>query len=62
MASEVSRTVYGSTDKGQVTVIGKATQDDEGKEHVTYEVRHGVRTIDSGLSKSKAKAMAEALI
>ena len=62
MASEVSRTVYGSTDKGVVTVIGKVTMDDNGGEHVTYEVRHGVRTIDSGLTKANAERISKALM
>ncbi len=62
MASEVSRTTYGSTDKGTVVVIGKETLDDNGKASVTYEVRHGVRTIDSGLTKANAERISKALM
>lgn len=62
MATEVSRTVYGSNSFGQVTVIGKQEFDDLGSKRVTsYEVRNGVRTIDSGLSKTKADALARTL-
>lgn len=61
MATEVFRQDFGPTDKGHVTVIGKETLDDNGKASVTYEVRHGVRTIDSGLSKTKAETLAKAL-
>ena len=50
------------TSAGQVVVIGKDTLDDNDKAHTTYEVRHGVRTIDSGLSKSKAESIAKALV
>lgn len=61
MATEVSRQDFGATDKGHVIVIGKETLDDNGKPSTTYEVRHGVRTLDSGLSKSKAETLAKAL-
>lgn len=61
MATEVFRQSFGATNKGVVTVIGKETLDDNGQASVTYEVRHGVRTIDSGLSKTKAETLAKAL-
>ena len=62
MASEVSRTSYGSTDKGEITVIGKQSYTDDGEKLVTtYEVRHGVRTIDSGLTMANAVRISKAL-
>lgn len=61
MSSEVSRQDFGATDKGHVTVIGKETLDDNGKPSTTYEVRHGVRTLDSGLSEAEANTLAKAL-
>jgi hypothetical protein len=56
MSTEVSRTVHGSNSFGQVVVICKQSADG-----TTYEVRNGVRTVDSGLSKTKADALAKAL-
>ena len=61
MATESYRKNYGTTGQGEVVVIGKTTLDDNERAHVTYEVRHGVRTIDSGISKTKADDLAKAL-
>ena len=62
MATEVSRTNFGMTNKGAIVVIGKQSYDDSGEKLVTtYEVRHGVRTVDSGLSKTRAEGIAKAL-
>ena len=50
------------TNKGAIVVIGKQSYDDSGEKLVTtYEVRHGVRTVDSGLSKTRAEGIAKAL-
>ncbi|HSE43735.1 MAG TPA: hypothetical protein VLA89_00245 [Gemmatimonadales bacterium] len=63
MASEVSRKDYGVSDKGPVVVIGKQELDDNGNPlPTTYEVRHGVRTVVSGVSQSKADTLAKALV
>jgi hypothetical protein len=62
MATESTRQEFGATDSGVVTVIGKQSYDDKEKLVITYEVRHGVRTVDSGLSKTRAEAIARALV
>jgi len=61
MSTESYRKNYGTTGQGEVVVIGKTTLDDQERPHVVYEVRHGVRTVDSGLSKTKAEDLAKAL-
>ena len=62
MALEAGRTDYGMTNKGQVVVIEKQSYDDTGENLIsTYEVRHGVRTVKEGLSKTAAETLARAL-
>jgi hypothetical protein len=61
MASEVSRTDYGMTDKGAVTLIVFNNTDDVGDDHFVYQVRHGVRTVAEFTSKTKGEALARSL-
>ncbi len=63
MATETTRKDYGSTSSGVVTVIGKQSYTDDGSSTVTtYEVRHGNRTVDSGMGEKAAVAIAKALV
>ncbi len=61
MATEVSRTDYGMTDKGNVCLIQFNNTDDKGNDNFVYQVRHGVRTVAEFTSKDKGAALAKAL-
>ena len=62
MATEVKRTQFGMTDKGQVVVIEKGSYDDNEKPVSVFEVKHGVRTVGEYPTKAKADAVAKALV
>ena len=62
MAAEVSRTQYGMTDKGQVCLIVFNNSGDEGQENLSYQVRHGVRTVATFTDQKNATALAKALV
>ena len=63
MASEVSRHEFGMTDKGAVVVIAKEQFTDDGEsKFLTFQVRHGVRTVGDYKTFKAASAVAEALV
>lgn len=62
MASEVSRTQYGMTDKGQVCVIVFNNTGDADEDNLSYQVRHGVRTVATFTDQKNATALAKALV
>ncbi len=50
------------TDKGQVCLIVFNNSGDEGEENLSYQVRHGVRTVATFTGKGHAQALARALV
>lgn len=62
MSTEVTRTDYGMTDKGNVTLITFNNSDDEGNDVLTYQVRHGVRTVSISPNKSASEQLAKSLV
>ncbi len=61
MSTELQRTSFGMTDKGQVVVIEKQSYDGSGDLVSTFEVRHGVRTVGEYASSVQANAVASVL-
>ena len=61
MSTEVSRTEYGMSDKGNVCVITFNNSNDKGNAVYTYQVRHGVRTVAEFTVKAKAEALARSI-
>lgn len=63
MSTEIYRRQYGETLKGYVVVIGKeGAEDEHGDTSPTYEVRHGVRTVETFDNQAAAETLAAALV
>ncbi len=62
MATEVSRTQYGMTEKGQVVILVLNNTGDDGEDNLIYQVRHGVRTVADFTQKRHAESLAKALV